>query len=73
MVLKEVRARRNADYGFKNKPAYKRVRWEGKTKDGRKKPVYAIEIGKCPCAVCNHTTMEECEKGGCNCCSEFCT
>lgn len=27
----------------------------------------------CPCTICGHTTQEECEAAGCDCCSSFCT
>ncbi len=77
MILKDVLVRPDSHYGFKNKPKYPRVGWgEERAKDGQKKPIYRIEMGKCPCKVCNHTDMAECYNDGvdsCNCCSEFCT
>ena len=30
------------------------------------------EVDKCPCSVCNHTTMQECEKNNCKCCIDLC-
>lgn len=34
---------------------------------------YLIVHGLCPCAVCNHTDMDECLKADCQCCSHQCT
>lgn len=51
----------------------------GKWVDG---DTYELELtaGTCPCAVCNHEHMLECElassapnDAGCECCSSFCT
>lgn len=32
-----------------------------------------LNAGLCPCGVCNHVMMEECEINDCQCCSEQCT
>jgi len=34
---------------------------------------FASFLHSCPCEVCGHTTMIECEIAGCKCCSESCT
>ncbi len=32
-----------------------------------------IEGRKCPCALCGHKSMEDCEKANCQCCTSVCT
>lgn len=32
-----------------------------------------IEGDKCPCSVCGHERMEECDESNCQCCSSACT
>lgn len=34
---------------------------------------YLIVHDLCPCAVCNHRTMDQCQKAECECCSHQCT
>lgn len=81
--------RPDSHYGFQAKPKFKRVGWaEENAKDGQKKPIYETIVGLCPCKVCDHTYMLECEleeeQGKYkkekkddplvkHCCSEFCT
>lgn len=31
-----------------------------------------VTPGVCPCSVCGHKTMEECEKADCKCCTSVC-
>lgn len=32
-----------------------------------------FSAGLCPCAVCGHACMGECDEAGCECCSELCS
>lgn len=36
-------------------------------------PEVEIVAGWCPCTVCGHTYMHECEEADCQCCSSACT
>ena len=70
----ESKMRPDSHYGFRAKQEFKRVGWaEDLAKDGQKKPIYPLKIALCPCKVCGHTYMLECEIAGCDCCSEPCT
>ena len=35
--------------------------------------VQEIIAGKCPCSICGHEWMWECEEQDCQCCSSACT
>lgn len=37
------------------------------------KHVVTLTTGDCPCDVCGHTDMWQCEDAICECCSETCT
>jgi len=32
-----------------------------------------LEEDQCPCSICGHETMEDCDLAGCDCCSSVCT
>lgn len=53
---------------YKPKEEYPKI---GETSGGD--PIYKIRAGYCPCAICGHKWMWECEENDCQCCSNFCT
>lgn len=32
-----------------------------------------LKVGYCPCSICGHTIMLDCEEQDCQCCSSTCT
>lgn len=63
---KESSVTREAKKKYKNFKLKK-----GYTKTGEN--TYQIRAGYCPCAVCNHEYMWECEDNDCQCCKHFCS
>ena len=49
------------------------IRHIGEKNKGLPEGELTLTAGMCPCSICGHDSMMECEEENCECCSSTCT